>query len=271
MEYSDPCRICIEVKYTEAIDGLYQDIMETFPYLKNQVEMASDALGDGPETSEVRARMKDIADKLERLSASTTKNDVNEFYTYYTARGMYGELGVEAYLEEYAGSAELIEQCQGFGSILGLTCGIHPDDVDAATASQHLLNHADNVFSSVNTFGAPTPLWSEPDGTGALLVANDKTGTLFPISGSGVNMSAPMDSMRTYFRSLYLTQQLVDIDSQDWQDLVEANPLYSWFMAGLTPAKEGQGRLVVFLSLARMLFAHLPVFVFEHGPPLPLP
>ena len=57
-------------------------------------------------------------------------------------------------------------------------------------------------------------------------------------------MSAPLDSLSTYFAYLYLQRVPLDPDSREWKDLVEANPFYAWFMAGLARAKEGTGTAV---------------------------
>ena len=42
------------------------------------------------------------------------------------------------------------------------------------------------------TFGAPFPFWSSPDGLGNLFAGT------YPVGGSGINMSAPFDSLATY-------------------------------------------------------------------------
>ena len=245
LEFNDPCRICIEENYTATIEELYADIVPMYSYLKQHVIQARDA---SSQDENAREQLDEIAGKLTIIMDTVTKDDVADFYFYYVARNLYGELGVDAFLEEYQQSAATVDQCLAFGAWLGLTCPVHPDQVDEALATQFLLDHADNTFSSVNTFGAPTPLWSEPDGTGYLLLANNVTGRLHPVGGSGVNMSAPLDSMRTYLALLFLQDDLVDPASQEWNDMVETNPLYAWLMANLTLAQEGTGKFVASLA-----------------------
>jgi hypothetical protein len=160
---------------------------------------------------------------------------------------LYSELGVKGYKENYAAFDESIEKCLSLGALLGLTCPKKSEDVSVLTAKRHLLAHADNTFSSVTTSGAPMPFWSEKDGTGSLLVANPTTGLLYPVSGSGVNMSAPMDSLTTYLSSfVFQPEVLVDPMSKEWQDMVETNPMYAWFMASLTPSDPGTSKLLLY-------------------------
>jgi len=139
----------------------------------------------------------------------------------YVAREMYGELGVEDYLTFYNSSSESIELCHSVGGLFDLICPPLASDVTVSMATQHLLSHADNTFSSVTTAGAPFPFWSEGDGTGVLFVPNEETGTLLPVSGSGVNMSAPIDSMQRYFGYLYFSGRELDPSSRQWNDMVE--------------------------------------------------
>ena len=238
MEYNDPCRICVEAGYTATIEQLYANIAPGFGALQQQVQGAWNALPDTEENQEARAQLQDISTKLGTLIATVTKEDVDDFYSYYVARGLYGNLGLQGYKAGYNQFGELIGTCQA----LNLTCPPSPDQVDDAAATAALLNHADNVFSSVTASGAPFPFWSEPDGTGSLFGAN-QAGILHPVSGSGVDMSAPIESLTTYFRFLQTSGSLVDPNSPEWQASVETNPLYAWFMANLTPADEGTGTI----------------------------
>ena len=237
LEYSDPCKICIEDEYIATIKELHDSILTSFGYLQQAVNATRDALStDAPRKNQ----LKDISDKLGTLIATITSDDVVEFYSYYVARGLYANFGVDAYLRNYEIAAEAIQACYSVGGFFYLTCPLPLENMTADLARQALLNHADNVFSSVTTAGLPFPLWSEPDGTGVLFKANNVTGMLMPVSGSGVNMSAPVDSMRTYFQYLFLkAENIVDPNSREWEDLIEANPMYAWFMASLTPADPG--------------------------------
>lgn len=246
LEYNDQCRICIEESYNSTIEDFYETVPREFEALRDEVLRSKDALEDTTENAKARMQLDDIATKLDQLVSTLTTDDMADFYSYYVARDLYGQLGFESYVELYSLLTETIEACQIGSTFFGMTCPPHPSEIDLATARQHLLNHADNAFSSVITSGAPMPFWSEADGTGALFQGNNETGTLYPVSGSGVNMSGNTTSLSSYLAMLYLTQELADPNSQDWRDLVEKNPQYSWFMAGLTPAEEGTSAFFVF-------------------------
>jgi hypothetical protein len=127
-----------------------------------------------------------------------------------------------------------------------------------ADAQQALLNHADNVFSSVTTAGSPLPMWSEGDGTGNIFEGTS------PVSGSGVDMSANLFSLVAYldlsnygnataWTPLYTNGRdgYADPVTPDgaWTALVEPNPVYAWFMAGLTNAEHRKYALYSFHSL----------------------
>jgi hypothetical protein len=245
LEYNDPCRICIEENFTATIEDLYASTLPNFVILRLQILAARNALEDGEQNKEARLQFDDIASKLETLNLTLTREDMVDFYSYYVARGLYGELGVDTYLENYALLEEAINGCKAFGALLGLTCPSLPSEVNRTIASQHLQNHADNAFSSVNSFGAPTPLWSKADGTGSLFKANNETGRLYPISGSGVNMSAPISSLTSFLGYILFRNELPDLSSQIWRDMVETNPMYAWFMASATPAEESMSMFLL--------------------------
>ena len=256
MGYHHPCRVCIEDEYTAKIKELNTTISTEFKALRTSIISSKDFLEDSERTGRfvgihskllntteekemVRNQLDDIATKLGQLESTMTTDDVVDFYFYYVARRMYGQLGVDSYLKLYSALAgEGYKTCELGAALFGLTCPQHPSEIDAATAKQHLLNHADNTFSSIATSGVPLPFWSEADGSGFLFKANEETGTLLPVSGSGVNMSAPMTSLVDYMRMVFLERLAVDPNSQLWHDMVETNPHYAWFMASLTPAEE---------------------------------
>ena len=263
MGYNHPCRICIEDEYTSKIKELNTTISTEFKALRTSIIASKDLLEEaeaigkfvGVSTQSINTtedkdklgkQLDDIATKLGQLESTITTDDVVDFYFYYVARRMYGELGVESYLKLYAALAgQGYKTCELGAAFFGLTCPQHPSEIDAATAKQHLLNHADNDFSSVATSGVPLPFWSEADGTGFLFQANEETGTLLPVSGSGVNMSAPMSSLKSYMASLFLTRSPADPNSPLWRDMVESNPHYAWFMASLAPVEEGTSTLTL--------------------------
>ena len=269
MEFSDPCRICVEDKYTETIEELYESVPPRFSLLRRQVVRSRDALPDTPENSGARAELDDIATKLQELVDTLTKDDMVDFYKYYVARELYAELGVDGYIEAYALFGEYIGTCLSFGGWLGLKCPPSPEEIDTPTAAAHLKNHADNTWSSVSTAGAPFPFWSEADGTGYLLKPNDETGELYAVGGSGVNMSAPVDSLTSYLGYLYLQPgKQADPSSREWKEMVSTNPMYAWFMAAVTPADEELRTLpsltfdstnIVLPALTFIIFVYLAV------------
>lgn len=79
------------------------------------------------------------------------------------------------------------------------------------------------------------PFWSEADGSGFLFQRSKE-------NRNRIEMSAPMESLRLYLSDLFLSGELANPNSQSWQDQVETNPLYAWFMAGLTLAAEGTSK-----------------------------
>lgn len=231
LEYNDPCKICLEQGYQATIEALHGSLAPAFVGLSQQVQAYNATL-----TADDAANATQIADNnrivqnLQALAASVTTNDVADFYNYYVTRGLYAQLGASAYLKEYAALTPQIEACQA-AAALGLYAGLlacptHPSDMNAQLAARDLLRHADNVFSNVTAAGAPFPFWSSGDGTGVLFFGN------LPVSGSGVTMSAEIESLGVY---LATSGNVADPTSAKWQTQVEVNPLYAWFMAGLEP------------------------------------
>lgn len=232
LELSDPCRICIETAYNQTIHGLYDATIASFGVLTAELtRYRTEALADD---EAAQAEVDALIAKTGQLSQSITLEQVDEFYYYYVARGLYAELGAPGYLAGYAQFQQLIEQCN---PIFGMVC---PEmEVTEEQAKAALLNHADNVFSSVTTAGIPFPFWSEGDGTGFLF------GGSSPVSGSGIDMSADVLSLAGYldltnfgtaaWTPLY-SNGYADPLTPDplWIALVEKNPIYAWFMAGLT-------------------------------------
>lgn len=235
LEYNHVCRICLEASYTATIEQLYNNTIPAFGGLMLKV-MAFDAtLEDTEENQALKAENQRIIANLGSLTESITKDQMVEFYGYYVTRGLYAQLGAAGYLASYEGFRSFIDQCYEFEA-LGLTCPTHPDDMNALLAGRDLLRHADNTFSSVTTAGAPFPFWSDGDGTGTLFVGNEETGGLFPVSGSGIEMSGDITSLGVF---LFTNGTVGNPTSEEWQTLVEVNPMYAWFMASLTPAETG--------------------------------
>ena len=237
---AEACELCSETNFTATVDELFATYISTFEYLRQLIGPVSDEL-ETTGADNKAATLTVVQSNLEILWESVGREDIEEFYFYYLVRHFYGSLGAPFYQEEYQEIGELIEQCQQLGSFLNLTCPPMPEDIDQEIAKQNLWNHADNVFSSICTSGAPLPLWSEPDGSGYLLVTNNKSQSLHPVSGSGINMSAPIESLNDYFLHIFWGNE-VDPTSLEWKNLVAANPLYSWLMSSLEPSKEGAGK-----------------------------
>jgi hypothetical protein len=141
-------------------------------------------------------------------------------------RGLYAQLGVGSYLAGYQQLRGFLESCN---ETAGLVCP--PTTATPVDAQQALLNHADNVFSSVTTAGSPLPMWSKGDGTGNLFEGTS------PVGGSGIDMSANLFSLVAYldlnnygsttaWSPLY-TNGYADPVTPDgnWASLVEPNPV----------------------------------------------
>lgn len=253
LEYNHPCKMCLEENYYEqTIQDLHDNyIAPDFLRLSEQVQAFDDAtmsllLNDkDATTTEMEQRHEArlvIIQNLQQLAATVTTNQVAEFYNYYTTRSLYAQLGAATYLANYTSFQREIETCQrarDFG--LPLACPPHPINdggMNLTLAMRDLKRHADNFFSSVTTAGAPFPFWSHADGTGVLFQPNPASLTdptvpeLYPVSGSGIDMSADLDSLKVFLDG----NNTADPASETWQMLVERNPLYAWFMASLTPA-----------------------------------
>ena len=238
LEYNHVCRMCLEASYTATVEQLYTSIPLAFGGLMQKVMAFEQTLSDSQGNQTLKAETQRIIANLGTLMESVTSNDVVEFYAYYVTRGLYAQLGATSYAAAYEGFRPFIDQCYA-NAAAGLTCPTHPDDMNALLAARDLLRHADNTFSSVTTAGAPFPFWSEGDGTGFLFFANQETGGLSPVSGSGIDMSGNITSLQVF---LGTPGTVGDPTSEEWQTLVEVNPLYAWFMASLTPAPEGTGK-----------------------------
>jgi hypothetical protein len=227
---NDPCRMCIEVAYTKSIEDIYAGLIPTFQVIALELGRAAAASTD-PSTAK---DLVDLATKAGQLSTTITTNDVEEFYFYYVTRGVYAALGSASYVANYQNPflQAAIATCLEFGDVLGLVCP-ESDTVTLAEAGAALLRHADNTFSSVTTAGAPYPLWSEGDGTGALFRGSS------PVGGSGIDMSQDLASAAVYLNITLYRQPgwsplydggaagFADPTSDTWKALVDKNPTYA--------------------------------------------
>ena len=228
---NDPCRICIELAYTKTIEDIYASVIPTFQLLAAELGRAAAASADDLAKAK---DLQDLAGKALQLATTITKNDVAEFYFYYVTRGIYAELGASAYVANYQNPflQGAISLCLQFGAVLGLVCP-ESTTVTLDEAKIALLRHADNTFSSVTTAGAPYPLWSEGDGTGAMFRGSS------PVGGSGVEMSQGFASAAVYLNITLYGQEgwsplyedgaagFADPTSDTWKAFVDTNPTYA--------------------------------------------
>lgn len=243
MELNDPCRICIEENIDEQLRELKDDyVIPAFTTLTQQLRRFLFALEerDDVRTSTLK-RVESLIKKTATIATKTSREDVEDFYMYYNIRNLYAE-GADDFQELYreVNSPRYRSFICGYDE---LQCP--PEDISLEDARRYLLNHADNMFSSEVTFGAPFPFWSKPDGTGHLFAGN------YPVSGSGINMSSPLYSLAQYldlenkddehsWRPFFYDNRrqdgFVDPLGHDylWETMVTTNPVYSWFMAGET-------------------------------------
>lgn len=249
LEMSDPCRICLEDNYTKAIDDLYNAWNTTLTILDRELNRT--ALNDGTllfnmkDYLQLKQLQKSISDLIVK---NFTKNDIEEFYYYYTIRDLYAKLGWPTYMANYGRLNELFTSCIGFGAALGFTY-CPPINTSKDEAIQALYNHADHTFSSIVTSGVPYPMYGAPgDGTTYLLMGNE------PVSGSGVNMSANLTSVYDYFDiknynvsdganntfsntswfpPFYTSDGFINLTAPEFDHMILHNPMFSWFAASL--------------------------------------
>lgn len=220
LDFANTCRICIETGLEVTLNALEDSIISLFTLLTFVFTQL-----DQPE---MVLKATKILDELDREA-------VKDFYYYQTLRGIYTSFAPNV-VESWGlvASEDIFAIC----AIPGLVCP--PASITLNEASQLLADHADTEFSSVNLAGSLFPLWSSSDGMGSLL------GGSHPVGGSGVDMSAPINSVIEYFDATNYAQDtwspyyqrisFTDPVIQDplWSSLVDRNPIYAWFMAGET-------------------------------------
>lgn len=247
MELNDPCRLCIEAGYNTTITTLTPIITGVFQVLAAELGRLLQsgtvtAPADLTQLQTLFGQVLQIVGNAENPSM-VSRASVEEFYTYYVTRSLYAQLGAPSYVANYASFME------NFGTAcVGVTqdpasC---PLTVTPEEATAALLNHADNTFSSVTTAGNPFPFWSEGDGTGSLFAGTS------PVGGSGVPMAGQLLSTAAYldianfspgatvggdWNPLYSNGEFLDpiTPGANWAALVDTDPVYRWFLAGVTP------------------------------------
>jgi len=194
LEYSNPCRRCVEAKYTTSIKELYASIPPTFSFLRDQVRLYITSMkNNGSAANDAQiTTAQDIADKLDTLIQTITTDDVVDFYSYYTLRGIYAQVGSVLFKSQYQQYQDLIQACLDAQSDgVAVTCPKLPADLADAEAQKYLAAQADSPFSSITTAGSPFPFWSDPSkGDGGTMFGTNAENQLYPVSGSGVRMSA---------------------------------------------------------------------------------
>jgi hypothetical protein len=233
LEMNDECKMCIEDKFESTMEALTAGTKGLFGVMARELQrlLESGTVTDQNELIQLQGLLQQIGTVAQTMNRAA----VEEWYSYYVVRGLYVQLGAAGYVGNFAG---VMQQ-------LGVPCAIVTGDptlcaatVTEAEAMAHLANHADNVFSSISTAGAPFPFWSNGDGTGALF-----EGT-FPTGGSGIDMSGTILSGTAYldlqnygtdaWAPLY--QDYIDplTPGSMWTTLVETDPVYRWHIAGVT-------------------------------------
>lgn len=190
LELNDPCQICIESGTEEIVRQLKDDyVVPAFTTLTQQLRRFLFSLEERDDVRmDTLRHVESLIRKTARVATRVSRQDVEDFYMYYTLRGLYGE-----------GAADFQWMYRELNDPFyrGFICGndellCPPEDVTLEEARAALLGHADNMFSSHVTFGAPFPFWSSPNGKGHLF------GGTYAVGGSGINMSAPLNSLATY-------------------------------------------------------------------------
>ena len=224
IEMNDRCKMCIEqgfeeimARLTTATTGLFQGIRDGLSSLAESGTVKNES--DIIKLEELRQKIGTVAETVDRAA-------VEEFYFYYVVRGLYTQLGADAYVSNYEDAMQSLSIPCNFVTGDPTKC---PLTVTKEEAMVRLSSHADNTFSSVTTAGAPFPFWSESDGTGDLF------GGTSPVGGSGIDMSGNLLSASLYLDS-YAGNYIDSLSPESkWTAFVETDPIYRWFLAGVTP------------------------------------
>jgi hypothetical protein len=198
LENNDPCKQCIEEEFEAAMTQYHQLTQTKFGGLYQVA---------------VQSEQTELAEQYTNVLAKLDRQAVVDYWSYYVTRGLYVSLGEAAYMGSRDQFNMAISGCMNPGA--GIPC---PAPTTKEEAKAALANHADHAFSSIVTSGNPLPVWGD-DGEGYLLQG------LSPVSGSGIDMSGSMFSALSY---------LAAPDAASWEELVEGDPVYAWFIASET-------------------------------------
>ena len=224
LEMNDRCKMCIEQGFEQTMARLTNATIGLFQGMRYELSSLAES-GTVKNESDL-IKLERLMQQIGTVAETVDRAAVEEFYFYYVVRGLYSQLGADAYVSNYEDSMQL----------LSIPCNIATGDpnkcpltVTKEEAMAHLSSHADNTFSSITTAGAPFPFWSQADGTGYLFAGAS------PIGGSGIDMSGNLSSASLYLDS-YAGDYIDPLTPEsNWTRFVETDPIYRWFLAGVTP------------------------------------
>jgi len=237
MEMNDPCKRCIEENFESQLDLLTAATKGSFGLFAFEIQalLLGGTVTDPAEILALQTR----AGQYAALSRETTRVQIEEFFLYYTTRGLYAQFNLETYMNSYSTLVDLLLPGCLADTSNDLKC---PDaTVTVAEAIAAMTNHADGPFSSHNTAGTPFPWWSLADGTGKLFEGE------MGVSGSGIDLSGDLLGMAEYldlpnfqtpaWNPKYRGAGGFPADTTDplWLADVEDDPIYKWFMAVYEP------------------------------------
>jgi len=241
------CRICIEQSLENDIQKFQTQTQQFFELLHVELsKLNSEEQTNAAAVTALRQQIKTILNDhyLDRAS-------IEEWYHYYTLRTIYSEIGAEGYITNYR---KIQKQ-------LSLLASFFPDasftgDVTLEEAKQILRDHADHIYSSVSTAGAPFPFWGDSNNN---ISDTYTTPYLFqgtsPFGGSGIDMSGrPFSGLEYIQQTLQQQQQqqqngnstrFTIFASSELNEKIKTDPIYRWFLAAVTPMKAdcGNGNL----------------------------
>jgi len=243
LEMNDECKMCIEDNFQVQLDTLTLATKGSFGVMAQSIQalLMSGAVTDPAKAADLTTR----AGQYGQLAQGLTRADIEEFFTYYTTRGLYAELNMDSYIDGYEYLVSLLRPgCLAEQATNPSLICPNPT-VTQAEAAAAMTNHADGPFSSFNTAGHPFPWWSDATGTGKLFEGTSG------VSGSGIDLTGTLLSMSAYvdiatisdpanWNPIFVqTGGFPDTTSDPaWIGYVESDPVYKWFMASFEPADE---------------------------------
>ena len=214
MEMNNACKACIETNFENQLDQLTGGVQQAFGGLSLQMQ----GLAAQETDPTLKAQYTVLANRYQTIATETTRMEIEEFFMYYTTRGLYPQFRLDSYKENYAGLMALLrDDCLAEAlNDPGLICP--SATATDAEATQAMFDHADGPFSSITTAGIPFPWYSSADGTGRLFEGTSG------VSGSGIDMSGTLGD-------------LFDVTAPDYATKFMTDPVYVWLMAQFDPAE----------------------------------